>query len=108
MSGAYQLLTIGYAGYDPDSFVARLRDHGVETIVDIRQNPVSRKRGFSKSKLERFLGEHGIATFTCASWAFRRSCAIGCVPESATSTSILPTFSVTYRPRTRRWHCCSL
>ena len=60
MSDACQLLTIGYAGYDPDSFVARLRDHGVETIVDIRQNPVSRKRGFSKSKLERLLGENSI------------------------------------------------
>jgi uncharacterized protein (DUF488 family) len=60
MPGATQLLTTGYAGYDPDSFVARLQDHRVETIVDIRQNPVSRKRGFSKSKLERHLGEHGI------------------------------------------------
>jgi uncharacterized protein (DUF488 family) len=61
MSGACQLLTIGYAGYDPDSFVAKLRENSVETIVDIRQNPVSRKRGFSKTKLEKWLGEHGIA-----------------------------------------------
>jgi uncharacterized protein (DUF488 family) len=60
MSGAIQLLTTGYAGHDLDSFVAKLREHGVETIVDVRQNPVSRKRGFSKSKLEKFLAEHGI------------------------------------------------
>jgi uncharacterized protein (DUF488 family) len=60
MPGASQLLTTGYAGHDLESFVTKLRDHGVETIVDIRQNPVSRKRGFSKSKLEKFLAGHGI------------------------------------------------
>ena len=60
MSVLPQLLTTGYAGHDPDTFVAKLREHGVETIVDVRQNPVSRKRGFSKSKLEKFLAGHGI------------------------------------------------
>jgi uncharacterized protein (DUF488 family) len=61
MSGASQLLTTGYAGHDLDTFVAKLREHGVEMIVDVRQNPVSRKRGFSKSKLEMFLAGHGIS-----------------------------------------------
>jgi uncharacterized protein (DUF488 family) len=60
MPEAGLLLTIGYAGHDPDSFVATLQDHGVQTILDIRQNPVSRKRGFSKSQLERFLREREI------------------------------------------------
>ncbi len=49
------LFTAGYSGHDPDSFLAKLRQHGVEVVVDVRQNPVSRKKGFSKSKLAAFL-----------------------------------------------------
>ena len=55
-----QLFTTGYAGHDLDSFVNKLRQHGVNTVIDIRQNPVSRKKGFSKSRLSAFLAENGI------------------------------------------------
>jgi uncharacterized protein (DUF488 family) len=54
------LFTTGYAGHELDSFVDKLRQHGVNTVIDIRQNPVSRKKGFSKSRLSSFLAENGL------------------------------------------------
>jgi uncharacterized protein (DUF488 family) len=60
MTGTCTLFTTGYAGHDLDSFFEKLRGHGVETIVDVRQNPVSRKKGFSKSRLSEFLTHNGI------------------------------------------------
>jgi uncharacterized protein (DUF488 family) len=60
MSGKRELLTTGYAGHDPESFLAKLHEHGVETVIDVRQNPVSRKKGFSRSKLSEFLTAQGV------------------------------------------------
>jgi uncharacterized protein (DUF488 family) len=54
------LFTTGYAGHDQESFLKALRRHDVEVIVDVRQNPVSRKRGFSKTKLAEFLTANGL------------------------------------------------
>ena len=54
------LFTTGYAGHDPESFVEKLRQYDIETLVDVRQNPVSRKKGFSKTKLSEFLAQQGI------------------------------------------------
>ena len=45
------IYTIGYEGLDLDGFLALLRKHGVETVVDIRELPLSRKPGFSKTVL---------------------------------------------------------
>jgi uncharacterized protein (DUF488 family) len=55
-----KLLTTGYAGHDPESFVLKLKEHKVEVVVDVRQNPVSRKKGFSRSRLSEFLTDHGL------------------------------------------------
>ena len=54
------LLTAGYAGHDSESFLGILRQHEVEVVVDIRQNPVSRKKGFSRSKLSAFLAANHV------------------------------------------------
>ncbi len=54
------LLTTGYAGHDPESFLAKLREHDIQVVVDVRQNPVSRKKGFSRSKLAAFLAAHDV------------------------------------------------
>ena len=54
------LLTTGYAGHDQVSFLAKLKHHHVEVVVDVRQNPVSRKKGFSQSKLSAFLTANNI------------------------------------------------
>jgi uncharacterized protein (DUF488 family) len=55
-----RLFTIGYAGYDPESFLRKLEEHEVQIVVDVRQNPISRKKGFSRSKLSEFLRQHGV------------------------------------------------
>lgn len=55
------LWSIGYEGQDIDSFVASLTGSGVETVADVRLTPISRKRGFSKTRLGEALGEAGVA-----------------------------------------------
>ena len=37
-----------------------LKSNKIELVIDVRQNPVSRKRGFSKSRLQVELPKHGI------------------------------------------------
>ena len=55
-----KLYTIGYEGMRIDAFAASLAEHGVETIVDVRQLPLSRKPGFSKSALAAKLSQHDL------------------------------------------------
>lgn len=54
------LYTIGYEGRDLEEFTIRLNDFGVETIVDVRDIPLSRKKGFSRSPLSQYLQGAGI------------------------------------------------
>ena len=49
MGFAHHLFTFGYEGLDISVFIARARVAGVKTIVDVRELPLSRKKGFSKS-----------------------------------------------------------
>ena len=55
-----QLLTIGYEGLTPDQFFGLLRANDVQTIVDVRELPLSRKTGFSKDSLAKIARENGI------------------------------------------------
>lgn len=45
------LFTIGYEGRTQDEYLALLRESGVTLLADVRRNPISRKKGFSKSTL---------------------------------------------------------
>ncbi len=54
------LYTIGYEGRTPEELLAILSEHGVNRVADVRQMPLSRKPGFSKSALAEFLTSHGI------------------------------------------------
>jgi uncharacterized protein (DUF488 family) len=45
------LFTIGYEGLSFDSFVKYLKNLHIAIVFDVRKNPVSRKKGFSKLKL---------------------------------------------------------
>lgn len=54
------LYTIGYEGWTPEELLAILSGHGVTRVADVRQMPLSRKPGFSKSALSAFLESHGI------------------------------------------------
>lgn len=54
------VFTIGYEGSDIPRFLRVLKAAGVDTLVDVRAVPISRKKGFSKSALRAHLGEANI------------------------------------------------
>jgi uncharacterized protein (DUF488 family) len=54
------LCTIGYEGYATSAWLSTLLENNVETVVDVRDLPLSRKPGFSKSQLMRSLEAVGI------------------------------------------------
>ena len=54
------LFTFGYEGLPIEAFIQRLRDARVELIVDVRELPLSRKKGFSKTALREHLAAAGI------------------------------------------------
>lgn len=62
--------TIGYEGLDIDDFIKLLKLSEVETVVDIRELPLSRKRGFSKNGLREILEANGLS--------YRHIVALGC------------------------------
>jgi uncharacterized protein (DUF488 family) len=56
------LFTIGYERHAaPETLVRRLQTAGVERLVDVRDLPLSRRRGFSKSALAATLAENGLS-----------------------------------------------
>lgn len=54
------VFTVGYEGLDIDTFMSLLAEHGIETVVDIRELPLSRKPGFSKKALAGVLNASGL------------------------------------------------
>ncbi len=42
------LFTFGYEGLSIDDFIVRLQKAGVKVVIDVRELPLSRKKGFSK------------------------------------------------------------
>lgn len=54
------ILTIGYEGATVEDFLATLRIADVQVLIDIRDVPVSRKRGFSKKALAGVLERAGL------------------------------------------------
>ncbi len=60
MGAVPQIFTIGYEGITLEAFVETLREHGVQTVVDVRELPLSRRAGFSKRPLSAVLKENGI------------------------------------------------
>lgn len=54
------LFTIGYEGLNIDDFMSLLVKNGIETVVDIRELPLSRKPGFSKKALANALNLSGL------------------------------------------------
>ncbi len=60
MTRAIPLATIGYEHATPDSFIAALREQGVDLLVDVRAVASSRRPGFAKTRLAASLKEAGI------------------------------------------------
>lgn len=52
--------TMGYEGATVEDFIASLKLVGIDTIIDVREYPVSRKKGFSKTAFSTLLKEAGI------------------------------------------------
>ena len=55
-----KLFTVGYEGSMPSNLFAILRDSGVTLLIDVRDVPISRKPGFSKTALAQGLDGVGI------------------------------------------------
>lgn len=54
------LFTIGYEGRELDELLAILGANKVDRLIDIRELPLSRRRGFSKTPLAKALADAGI------------------------------------------------
>jgi len=57
----HPLYTFGYEGLTIEAFVQRLHVAKVDLIVDVRELPLSRKKGFSKNAFREHLAASGIA-----------------------------------------------
>jgi uncharacterized protein (DUF488 family) len=57
---ALRLFTVGYEGRDLGEFVEILRVAGVDRVIDVRELPLSRRRGFSKTPLRAALAKASI------------------------------------------------
>lgn len=54
------LATIGYEQSSLDDFIATLEAANVTTLIDVREVPISRRKGFSKNILRNALADNGI------------------------------------------------
>jgi len=54
------LFTIGYEGISLEEYLVRLLKNDVKVLVDVRNNPMSMKYGFSKSQLKKYCAGLGI------------------------------------------------
>lgn len=54
------VFTIGYEGLAVDAFMSLLAERDIETVVDVRELPLSRKPGFSKKALASVLNLSGL------------------------------------------------
>jgi len=53
--------TLGYEGLTIEAFITLLQTAQVKTVVDVRELPLSRKKGFSKPTFCAALSAHGVA-----------------------------------------------
>ena len=54
------LFTIGYEGVSIDGYLNRLISSNIRLLIDVRQNPLSRKHGFSKKQLKGYVEKAGL------------------------------------------------
>ena len=54
------LYTIGYESKSIDDLISQLKSHDISTLVDVREIPISRKKGFSKTVFSECLNKNGI------------------------------------------------
>jgi uncharacterized protein YeaO (DUF488 family) len=54
------VFTIGYEGVSVERYLNTLIQNGIRVLCDVRHNPLSRKFGFSKNNLQKYLGHIGM------------------------------------------------
>jgi len=54
------IYTAGYERQSVQEFLSGLQEHGIRVLVDVREAPISRKPGFSKTALAAALGDAGL------------------------------------------------
>jgi len=54
------LFTAGYQGESISGFINKIKSYNIDAVIDIRENPISRKPGFSKGKLAKHLRSSNI------------------------------------------------
>lgn len=67
------VFTAGYEAKNIEGFAELLVRHGITLLVDVRELPLSRKRGFSKSQIREYLGSLDIGYFHMRSLGSPRS-----------------------------------
>lgn len=60
---ARTVYTIGYEGFDPETFLWKLQLDRIEVVADVRDSPRSRNPGFNQARIRGFLESHGL-TYT--------------------------------------------
>jgi uncharacterized protein (DUF488 family) len=55
-----KVFTIGYAAHTPTTLIDRIKTTGVEVMLDVRELPLSRRPGFSKSVLAKAAEDRGV------------------------------------------------
>jgi uncharacterized protein (DUF488 family) len=55
-----ELYTIGYEGINQSQFISWLSNHKIDVVADVRNLPLSRKKGFSKTALSGLLKQNKI------------------------------------------------
>jgi len=61
------IYTIGYEGIDQKTFIDCLKESKIDVVADVRERPLSRKKGFSKNGLRESLLENDIEYLGCPS-----------------------------------------
>ncbi|WP_018153489.1 DUF488 domain-containing protein [Methanothermococcus thermolithotrophicus] len=54
------IYTVGYEGKSIDDFINILKKEHIDVLIDVREYPLSRKKGFSKTALSNYLESNGI------------------------------------------------
>lgn len=55
-----RVFLVGYERETPEEFLEKIKQVNIKTVIDVREIPLSRRNGFSKSNLQRFLRKNGI------------------------------------------------
>jgi uncharacterized protein (DUF488 family) len=86
------LFTLGYEGLTVEAFITRLQAAQVKTVVDVRELPLSRKKGVSKSAFCAALSAHGMAYLHAPALGCPKPIRNPCKADGNRQTNLHPRF----------------